>query len=57
MKWIGKHPPIYIYLGDEWERETDHKVFKTDENKKAWVSEDGEKIEWGKKAKVTRRLT
>ncbi len=54
MKWVGKSPPVYIYLGDEWERETDHKIFRPDENKKAWVSEDGEKIAWHKNAKPKR---
>ncbi len=56
MKWIGKDPPIYIYLGDEWERENDHKVFKTHEDKKCWLAADGEKVEWKKNAKVKRRL-
>ncbi len=55
MKWIGKHPPIYVYLDDEWERETDHKLFKADEKKRGWVAEDGEKIEWHKKAKIMRK--
>lgn len=55
MKWIGKHPPIYIYLDDEWERETDHKLFKPNEKKHGWVADDGETIEWHKKAKVMRK--
>ena len=54
MKWISKHPPVYIYLDDEWEREEDHKLFKIDEKKRSWVSEDGERIEWHKNAKVKR---
>jgi len=56
MKWIGKDPPIYIYLGDEWERENDHKLFKTHEDKKCWLAADGEKVEWKKNAKVKKRL-
>ncbi len=51
MKWIGKHAPIYVYLNDEWERESDHKLFKQYEKKWAWVAEDGEKVEWHKNAK------
>lgn len=54
MRWIGKLPPVYIYIGDEWERETDHKIFKTNEQKKAWVAEDGETVHWNPKAKVKR---
>jgi len=57
MKWVGKDPPIYIYLGDEWVRESDQKTFKTDEENKSWVAEDGEMIKWPKKSKITRRLT
>lgn len=56
MKWVGKDPPVYIYLGDEWEREKDHKVFKTDEDKHCWVADDGETVAWHKKAKVNRRI-
>ena len=57
MKWISKHSPIYIYMDDEWERETDHKVFKPDEKKKGWVSEDGEIVHWNPKAKVMRKMS
>lgn len=56
MKWIGKHPPVYVYLDDEWERETDHKLFKPCEKKRGWLAEDGELIEWHKKAKVMRKI-
>ncbi len=56
MKWIDKHPPLYVYIGDEWERETDHKIFVADDDKKAWLAADGEKIVWPKKSKVMRRF-
>lgn len=55
MKWIGKHPPIYVYLDDTWERETDHKLFKPDTKKHGWVADDGEMIAWHKKAKIMPR--
>lgn len=51
MKWVSKHPPVYIYLDDEWERESDHKLFKPHPQKRAWLADDGEKIEWHKNAK------
>lgn len=54
MRWISKHAPIYIFLDDEWYRETDKKLFKTDEKKWAWVSEDGEEVKWHKNAKPKR---
>ena len=54
MKWIGKYAPTYIYLDDLWERETDHKIFKTDDKAWAWVAEDGEKVAWHKNAKPKR---
>lgn len=56
MKWISKHAPIYIYLDDTWERETDHKIFMPDEKMRAWVSEDGEKVEWHKNATPRRAI-
>lgn len=51
MKWIGKHPPIYVWKNDEWERETDHKLFKTNVIDKTWVTED-EVVAWQKKAQL-----
>jgi hypothetical protein len=52
MKWIGKEPPLYIFLDDIWERESDRKQFKPDTNKKGWVAEDGEAVYWAKKARI-----
>lgn len=57
MKWVGKHPPIYIYLDDEWERETDHKIFQPNEKKKGWVAKDGEMVQWHPKAKPMRKIS
>ena len=57
MKWVSKNAPIYIYLDDEWERESDRKVFKPDEKKKGWVAEDGEVVLWNPKSKPIRRLS
>jgi len=28
MIWISKYPPIYIFIGDIWMRETDKKKFR-----------------------------
>jgi hypothetical protein len=51
-KWIGKTPPQYVFTGDIWERETDHKVFKSDPMYLFWYSEDGEKVPFPKKSQV-----
>ena len=54
MKWIDKHQPTYMHLNDMWQRETDDKLFWPDMEKKAWVADDGEAIQWTKKTKILR---
>ena len=52
MKWISKSAPIYVFWGDEWERETDRKIFKPCKAQWAWEGEN----EWIPFTKKTRIL-
>lgn len=56
MKWVSKNAPMYVYLDDYWERETDRKAFKPDKKLKGWVADDGEIVHWSPKTKVIERL-
>ena len=52
MEWISKDPPIYIFIGDTWLRETDKSIFESNIEKGIWVCENGEMFPFTKKTKI-----
>jgi len=52
MIWKSKEQPIYVFLGDIWQRETDGAFFFPDEFNKCWKTPIGEPVYWTKRTKV-----
>jgi hypothetical protein len=47
--WYSKEPPIYVFVGDYWQRQDDGKVFLMDKN---CFRADDKIIEYTKKNKI-----
>lgn len=42
MRWVSKHPPLYVSEGDIWVKEPEYTTWRADLELKAWVFDEEE---------------
>jgi len=51
MKWIAKHPPLYVWEDDEWYCEVDKLVYKANLKTMCWEYSE-KRVPFTKKTKI-----
>ena len=54
MRWIGKHPPLYIREGDEWKNELNGICYECDLNQRIWWQTGVDSVPFPKKTIILR---